>query len=392
MRASNRSVLAVAVLIFGSVLSSTLLIPAVRPFMALRAPGNEGAAHAFMALNLLGGALAAPFVARLWRAVSSATSLAAGLALFDAALLAWLAFGVDWRVLLVVRTVQGALNLAVLSLLLGAAPAGETRQSGARYGVLGAAMMMGVALGAPLGTLCMRWGVTGPLVAGALLELSVALLLPLSDLQPARAATTRPHAIELPWLPMAWVFAERMAVGLFVVTFAFHATRCLGVSDARVGVAITTFMVPFVLAVYPAGYLSDRVGPLPVALSGLALYGGGWFALAQAHSSDMLPVLALLGVSSAAVFGAAMRQAGAAASAEDRIRSMSALNSAGSVGMLLGTMIAGVVSSVLRGRGAEPHLAHQLLLQLSGIVQLCAVGASAAAALLSRRGSRLVRS
>jgi Major Facilitator Superfamily len=391
MTASNRALPAVAMLICGTVLSSTLLIPAVRPFMAVRAPGNEGAAHAFMALNLLGGALAAPFVARLWRAVRSATTLAAGLALLDAALLGWLAVGVDWRVLLVVRTVQGALNLAVLSLLLGAAPCDEGRQSGARYGVLGAAMMMGVALGAPLGTLCMRWGVTGPLLAGALLELSVALLLPLSRLQPARAAAPR-SCVELPWLPMAWVFAERMAVGLFVVTFAFHATRCLGATDARVGVAFTTFMVPFVLAVYPAGYVSDRVGTLPVALSGLALYGGGWFALARASSTNMLPVLALLGVSSAAVFAAAMRQAGATTSAEDRIRSMSALNSAGSVGMLLGTALAGVLSAALRGRGAEPHLAHHLLLQLSGLVQLCAACASVAVALLSRRASRLVGS
>src|SRR6478735_6444756 len=156
------------------------------------------------------------------------TKLIARLAALDAASLLLLALDLPLQVILLLRTLQGALNVGALSVLLGAAPHGELSKRGSRYGMLGTAMMLGVASGAPLGTLCLRGGPTLPLLAGAFLELCVCLGVRHLALEATDQAPSRSSVRGLPWLAMAWVFAERFAVGTFVVTCSFHARECLG--------------------------------------------------------------------------------------------------------------------------------------------------------------------
>ncbi|HYQ27293.1 MAG TPA: MFS transporter [Polyangiaceae bacterium] len=381
-----------ALLVFGSVLSSTLLIPGLRPYMAHWAPGSESAVHAFLALGLLGAVAVSPFVGKLARTLRSSARLATVAAMLDAVLLGGLALGGDVRLLFALRIAQGALNLTVLSVLLGAAPAGDRNRVGSQYGLLGAAIMLGVALGAPLGTVCLRFGVTGPIVTGAFVELSVALLIPYAKLEePSRLARTVPLAA-LPWLPMLWVFAERLAVGLFVVTFALHAKECLMLTDAGYGAAISAFMVPFVLAVYPAGRLSDRFGAPFVASLALGLYGSCWIALAGAGQTLVLPMMLLLGVASAAIFAAGLRESATSRDVTLRIASMSALNSAGSLGMLVGTASAGILSAVLRSYGAESDAVHELIFRIAGVAELAAAFGTITVVLVLQRATRLVRS
>lgn len=377
--------LAVALLVVSSVLSSTLLIPGVRPFMAWL--GNTDGAHSFMALALLGGVFGAPVVARVARRLPDVSRMAALLAALDSLLLAALLARPSLAWLLAARTAQGALNLAVLTLLLGAAPIRQERR-GSSAGLLGAAVMLGVALGSPLGTLCLRLGPTGPVAVGALLEAGVALALIFVRLTPSVRDSAAPRA--LPWLPMAWVFAERFAIGLFVVTFALHARGCLGSSDAEIGGCFSAFMITFVLFVYPAGALSDRWGSSLVAALGLLVYGLGWLLLASATLRLAGLLMPLLGVSSALVYASALRRA--TRSAGSRIAAMSGLNAAGALGMLCGTAIAGIASATLRNAGAPPHAAHDLVLQLAGWFQLAAGLATAGTVLFVVRHARLMRS
>ena len=191
MSTVQRSLFMTASLAFMCVLSGTLLIPAVRPFMAWTAPGSESAAHAFMAVNMLGGVLAAPLVTELARYVGSPSRLIRTMSAADAVLLALLVTGVPVGTMLAIRGLQGALNVSVLSLLLGSAPSGEETGRGSRYGLLGAAMMLAVAAGAPLGTLCLALGPRAPLLACAALQLVVAASvgkLSLERVPPATAA------------------------------------------------------------------------------------------------------------------------------------------------------------------------------------------------------------
>lgn len=389
MTTQRSSLLVVALLVVSCVLSSTLLIPGVRPFMAWAAPGDEAAVHAFMALGLLGGALSAPWVARTARGRSDGSKLAALLAAVDALLLAALLGRPPVAWIYALRVLQGASSMSALSLLLGSAPVGEERR-GSSAGILGAAVMLGVALGAPLGTLALLWGPTGPVVFGAALQGGVALTLLLVPLAMAERVASRGEG--LPWLAMAWVFAERLAIGLFVVTFSLHARGCLALSDVRVGAYFSIFMATFVVFVYPAGALSDRVGSARLAGLGLLTYGAAWLLLASASSSTAALLMPLLGLSSACVYAAALRCAVTSSGAGSRVAAMSGLNAAGAVGMLCGTALAGVVSATLRKEGAPAHLGHELVLQLAGWVQIFAGICTAGVMSFALRQSRLMRS
>jgi MFS family permease len=390
MSIATRSLFMTALLAFMCVLSGTLLIPAVRPFMAWAAPGNESAAHAFMALNMLGAVLAAPVILKLTSKVSSPARLIAFLALADGLLLGSLTFGLPLHVLLVIRALQGAVNVGALSVLLGTAPTGEGAGRGSRYGVLGAAMTLGVAAGAPLGTLCLTFGARGPVFAGALLLFAVAALVP--QLAIERVVPVPGTWRSVPVSPMAWVFAERFAIGLFVVTFSFHARACLDLPDSRIGLLLTAFLVPFALCVYPAGVLTDRWGSRLVAMLGLVAYGGAFLALPAVSARGMLALMLLLGWSSAAVFAAAMREAAKGASVAARIAAMSGLSSAGSMGMLLGTATAGIASSLLRAHGNSAETTHSFVFVVGGAAQFLVAALTFALAPLAPRLPHSIRS
>ncbi|HEX7603260.1 MAG TPA: hypothetical protein VF316_16695, partial [Polyangiaceae bacterium] len=56
--------LALPLLVFAQMLPATLLTPAIRPLFAALHAGDERGMHAFMAVNMLGGILMAPWLAR----------------------------------------------------------------------------------------------------------------------------------------------------------------------------------------------------------------------------------------------------------------------------------------------------------------------------------------
>ena len=58
-----RATTRLAILVFGSVLSGTVLIPSVRPLCAALYPGHPGAAHAFLTMAVLGGVIGGPLLA-----------------------------------------------------------------------------------------------------------------------------------------------------------------------------------------------------------------------------------------------------------------------------------------------------------------------------------------
>jgi MFS family permease len=391
MKPATSTLFATGALAFASVLSATVLIPVVRPIMHWVAPDGDSGSHAFMSLNLLGGVLAAPVIARLGRRSSSPTRLVSRLAFADCALLLLIAFRLPVVPLLILRTVQGALNVGVLSTLLGAAPPGDASRRGSRYGLWGMAMMLGVALGAPLGTICLLLGVRAPLLASALLNLLVGLCAPLAGLQrqnPLGAeASRKPSFGRAAW----WVFAERFSVGLFVVTFALHARTCLGISDARCGLLFTAFLVPFAVAVYPAGRAADRFDGRVLAVLGLSAYGAGFLRLRATGQEQLLLLMPLLGLSAAVIFASAMRDAATANDSQSRVPAMSALNAAGNLGMLLGTALAGILSALLRARGAGADTAHTLVFYIGGGVSLSVAAVTLSGALLAPRVARSVR-
>jgi MFS family permease len=371
-------------LVFANVLSGTLLIPAVRPFFAAVAPGHEGGMHAFMALNMLGAVLGAPLFARLADRTGAQRFLAMGLAVLDAELLLAMAFAPSVGVILALRLVQGATNLAALSLLLSRVGTAPRAASGGAFGAAAGVMIAAVAAGSPVGTFALGFGARAPLLAAAFLMLVVAA----GSWAWAPPATPRrvPRlglfalARRAPLVRAAavWLGVERFAVGGFVVTFSVYAHERFWLSNAAVGALFSAFVVPFALASFPLGRLADVGRRAEIVAAGLLIYGCCFIALAAAPLPALAPVLVLTGLASAAIYGPSLCLAATATPSFERATAMALVNAAGCLGMLLGTATAGVVAVSLRAAGWSWG-AHRAVLALVGFVVLGTL-------LLTRRG------
>lgn len=371
------------VLVGATVLSGTLLIPAVRPIVATLHDGSDGLAHAFMSVNMLGAAIGAPLMAALADRTGMRRGLAIGAALMDGLLLFACALPVPAAALLGIRALQGALNLGVLSVLMGALRSDPGPASDRALGMAGAATMLAVALGAPLGTLALRAGVLAPLLVAGMLPLAVAaslLGLALDDVRPSSAPGAVAHARLAPWRaapalrgPVVWVAVERFAVGSLVVSFSLFARRVHDLDDVSIGSLFSWFLVPFVLITYPATRAAAVVGDTPLVSLGLAGYGLS-FALLGLVPAWALPwAMLAAGVSSAAVYGPALRAAARAAPPGGRAGAMALLNAGGALGMLAGTAAAGIASAALAHVGWGADRAYPAIFGAVGAVQWLAL-------------------
>ena len=159
----------------------------------------------------------------------------------------------------------------------------------------------------------------------------------------------------------------------------------------KIGPSILVVLVPFALAVYPAGRVADLLEGGSFAALGLCAYGAGFLLLRIATESQLLLLMPTLGLSSAVIFASAMRDAAINENPQSRVVAMSLLNSAGNLGMLLGTAIAGIASANLRAHGGSLHAAHALVFGLGGVVPLGIAALTLGAPVVAQRVARSVR-
>ncbi|MEZ4371525.1 MAG: MFS transporter [Polyangiaceae bacterium] len=166
---------ALAVIIFFQMLPATLVIPAIRPLFATFHGGNEGAMHAFSALNMLGAAVAAPIVGRLLDKGRDPRRILTILAMADGVLLLAISCRISTDAALALRCVEGAAHVGAATVLL-AEMAGLGRQVGRGrvMGLAGAAIIFAIALGNTLGSLLIALDSRAPLWAGGVLALGIA--------------------------------------------------------------------------------------------------------------------------------------------------------------------------------------------------------------------------
>ncbi len=362
--------------VFLQMLPATLLAPAIRPLFAQVHQGAEGPMHAFMSLNMLGGILITPLIARLASSGggSSARWLMA-LAGLDAILLVVVSLPLATPLVLVLRTLEGAAHLGAASLLLARAAAYKPLVGAGRaMGMAGGAVMLAIAFGSGLGGLLVGESARLPFIVGAALSLIVAASAPFlyaSTLPKEQSAEVAPRPIS--WRdpnvfgPLSAAFIERFTVGLIIVTFALFATKTHGLTDRSVGLLYSMLMLPFALLMYPASRMGDRVPR--AALLGLAtiLYGAAISSLAIAPKA-MLPVsMVVAGVASSFMYGTVLCYAATLVPAESRGRMMALVNTAGALGMFLGPMCGGLMVALGRG-AADPVSAYRNVFYLAGLV------------------------
>jgi MFS family permease len=360
----------------------TLLVPGLRELVQVTHGGNASDAHAFMTVNMISGIIAVPLVMRWQRRAGSVRVWVAVLLGLDAVVFLAMRAAPTLNVLLALRALDGALHLPAITLLMVAANrlAGERR--GGSLGLMGSSLMIGVAIGSPLGgRLVDRDPMLVYVVGAAIFVLAavIALGISLPRLEQVRQPSRRyawNTQIQLAWVPLAYAFMDRFVIGVFVSTFTIFLGDVHHATAGQRGLLIALFMVPFALLCWPAGRLADRIGWYrPLVISNVLF--GVVFAMYARVPFALLPLLMVLsGVLSALMFAPnLLLTSEVARRAGDGI--FGAFQIAGSVGFLMGPALGGVLVSVLRDAGGA--VSYDRIFVLVGVLECVLALASALA-------------
>lgn len=356
-------------LIFLQMLPATLLVPAIRPLFAAHHGGAEGPMHAFMSVNMVGAAIAVPFVGALIDRVARPRRIFAVLAAVDALLLVLISMPMPVAAVLGLRTLEGAAHVGAATVLIAeAASLARQRNTGHIMGLAGAAIIAAIVLGSAVGGLLLRASVYAPFVFGAAVAVvAVALNTVVPPLATARRSPYRRARVALSlvrerpqlWVPVTAAFVGRFTIGCLVVTFALFAHHQHGLSDTAVGGLFALLTFPFALSMYPAARASDRGLAAPLLALGVAAYALALGLLAHAPTALLAPLMLAAGIASGLIFAGTLCYGTLLAGPSDKGRAMALINVAGCTGMLLGPMIAGIASAVGR-RSVGPIFGYRL--------------------------------
>ena len=340
----------------------TLPVPILRSLVGDRFAVSELLTSLFMSINMIGAAFAAPVAGALADRLGRRRPLVIIALLVDALCFLGMTLDLPFSIFLGIRLIEGCAHIFALSLLLSiAASLGGVEGRGRTMGITGAGMMLGVALGAPIGGVLGRVDPLRPVLTGAIVLVGAALLAAVTLVEP-REHTTRPTAREI-WrtvrqhraitAPLIFAFADRFTVGFYTTTFSLFASGLHGAPPPQVGLWISAFMLPFALLSFPFGLLADRVSKTALLCGGSALYGLLTASLGFWPTSLIGPGMAVIGMAAAVMFVPSMMMTTDLAPPEIRSTSLGAFNTAGSLGFILGPLTGGFVSQVVSAdRGA----------------------------------------
>ncbi len=360
----------------------TLLVPGLRELVQIAHDGSASAAHAFMTVNMVSGIIAVPLVMRWQRRAGSVRQWVAVLLALDAVVFLGMRAAPSLEMLFALRVIDGALHLPAITLLMVAANRLAGPRRGGSLGLLGSSLMVGVAIGSPLGGLLVDRSPGVVYLVGAALFVAAALI-SLGIALPREVQTrtaSRSYAwntgIKLAWVPLAYAFMDRFVIGVFVTTFTLFLADVHRATGAQRGLLMALFLVPFALLCWPAGKLADRIGWYrPLVISNVLF--GVVFAMYGRVSMAALPGLMVLsGVLSALMFAPnLMLTSEVARRAGDGI--FGAFQIAGSVGFLIGPALGGVLVSVLRDEAGAVQ--YNTIFTLVGVLECVLALASAVA-------------
>ena len=355
MSASRSEIVALGLLALLILVPVTLPVPVLRELVLERFTVSELATSTFMSINMVGAILAAPVAGALSDRFGHRRALIVGALVVDALCFAVLSADVGFSVFMAVRFVEGCAHIFALSLVL--AHATELAPPGARgrvMGVVGAGLLLGVALGAPIGGVLGR---DGPLrvlrAAVGVLMVTAVLAAVIVRPPPQTHERERPgwrelvamvRARPLVGVPLVFAFIDRFTVGFFTTTFSLYLQRIHALPPQRIGLLIAAFMLPFALLSYPFGRLSERVSPVRLLAGGSLGYGLATATLGWWPAEGLLALMLGLGLMAAVMFVPSMLLTVETADARARATALGAFNAAGSLGFIVGPLVGGAVS------------------------------------------------
>lgn len=360
----------------------TLPVPVLRTLVAERFQVSELLTSLFMSVNMVGAAFAAPVAGALADRFGRRRPLVVAALAVDAACFLAMTLDLPFPAFLGIRFFEGCAHIFALSLLLSiAASVGGSARRGLVMGMTGAGMMLGVALGAPIGGVLGRVEVLRPLFAGALMLVVAATLAAFVLREPdeveerpglaAIAAALRQNRSLA--VPLLFSFIDRFTVGFYTTTFSLFASGLHGAPPPRVGLWISAFMLPFALLSFPFGLLADRHSKTWLLGGGSLVYGLFTASLGFWPTDFIVWGMAATGVAAAVMFVPSMLMTADLAPAAIRSTALGAFNTAGSLGFILGPLSGGLISDHVRASHG-PAAGYQAAFAVAGAsVVLCVV-------------------
>jgi len=261
------------------------------------------------------------------------------------------ALGLGFGVVLAVRVVGGAFTIGAFSLaitMLMDLAGGHGRNMGAA----GTAIGLGAALGAVVGGQLAAVDPLAPLYGGAAVLLAAgAVAATVADREvggglPVATVLHRVRSRPALLVPYAFGYVDRLTAGFFALAGVAYVREAFEVDAATAGLTLALFFLPFAALQYPVGSLTDRIGRYVPVVGGSILYGFAIVAVGLAPTYAIAAALLVaVGVCGAFVSPATMALVTDVVPASERASAMGGFNVFGSLGMLSGFLVGGLVTA-----------------------------------------------
>jgi MFS family permease len=337
----------------------TMPVPILRELVQDRFVVSEFLTSLFMSVNMMGGFLAAPLAGAVADRFGHRKRLLVGALFADAIFFFALTLPVTFSGFLAIRFLEGCAHITALSVLLTlASNAFPEQYRGRAMGLVGGGMMLGIALGAPIGGLLGKSDTLMPLRVGAMM-LVVAGVVAMLVVREGHSDRDKPsyaailaslRAKPIILAPLAFAFTDRFTVGFFTTTFALYLRRIYDLGPSEIGALIATFMIPFAVFSYPFGRIAEKRSPIAMLAVGSLLYGLGTAMVGFTGPPELSFLMFATGVAAAVMFVPSMLLTIQVVGEEVRSTALGAFNAAGSLGFILGPLVGGGVSQLVAAR------------------------------------------
>ncbi|MEO6446283.1 MAG: MFS transporter [Gemmatimonadaceae bacterium] len=374
-----RSPITLALAMFFTLVPVTLLVPGLHELVVVAHGGSTSDAHAFMTVNMMAGMVTVPFVMRWVRRRGDVRRWVMIALVVDAVAFAGMGLAKSLGGLYAFRVLDGAVHLPAVTLLMVASNRLSGVRRGGSLGALASAIMIGVAIGSPLGGwIVERWAGAVYAVGAVLLLVAAATMASVAPLPPApvdAGARKTPgryvwNRTRLQtWIPLGYGFMDRFSIGIFVSTFTLFLSQEHALGASQKGILIALFMLPFAMLCYPAGRLADRIGWFRPMLAGNVLFGLVFASYGLVPRSLLPAVMLLSGVLAALMYAPNLLLISDLAERGEGEGLFGAFQVAGSFGFLVGPIAGGVLVAATTGPDGAP--AYAAIFVGVGMLEVC---------------------
>ncbi len=268
-----------------------MVMPVLHDLSVDRFGVSEGAAHGFMAVNIIGALAIIAVLALINRRIKASTVMTIA-ALTSAMMLVAMVFATSWSMMLCFRLVEGGadLMLSVIPIRMVAA-SGRRDRYGGRMGIAFTIMFLSLGVGVFIGAIFGSVDSSYVLWFGGLISLIIftTSLICRETInivnEHSKKHLARVRLVAKEWVGTGFSALDRLISALISVTLPLLLVSGYGIERSTLGIGMACMFVAIALFAAPAGFLADHIGGMKVRLiavctCGLALMGLGlmkWF-------------------------------------------------------------------------------------------------------------------